>query len=61
MNNKCNFIVTKDQQTADKLLQCGVRMISDINGVYTFENKISTLHFDEIDINKVVYTNMLSL
>ena len=61
MNNKCNFIVTKDKETADKLSSCGMRLLSDINGVYIFENKISTMNFSEVDIKKVVYTNMLSL
>lgn len=61
MNNKCNFITTKDKETADMLVQYGMRLISDINGVYTFENKASTTNFCEIDSTKVVYTNMLSL
>ena len=61
MNNKCNFIVTKDKETAEKLSSCGMKLLSDINGVYTFENKTSIMNFSEIDIKKVVYTNMLSL
>ena len=61
MANKCNFIITKDKETADKLIQCGIRLLSDINNVYTFENKVSNMNFSEIDMKKVVYTNMLSL
>ena len=61
MNNKCNFVVTKDKETADKFIQCGARLLSDINVTYTYENKISNMNFDEIDMKKVVYTNMLSL
>lgn len=55
------FVTTVDKETADKLLKFGMRMISDINGVYTFENKMSNMHFNEIDAKKVVYTNMISL
>lgn len=61
MVNKCNFIITNDKETADKLIQHGMRLLSDINGVYTFENKAQIISFSEIDMKKVVYTNMLSL
>ena len=61
MNNKCNFVVTKDKETAEKLSQCGMILLSDVNGIYTFENKMSIMHFSEIDMKKIVYTNMLSL
>ena len=61
MGGKCNFIVTKDKETADRLIQCGARLLSSINGIYTFENKMSVMSFGEIDEKKVVYTNMLSL
>ena len=61
MSNKCNFIVTKDKETAEKLSQSGIRLLSDANGVYTFENKMSIMNFGEIDVKKVIYTNMLSL
>ena len=61
MNNKCNFIVTKDKETAEKLSSYGMRLLSDANGVYTFENKMSIMNFSEIDVKKVIYTNMLSL
>lgn len=61
MNSKCNFIVTQDKETAEKLSQCGIKLLSDCNGVYTFENKMSIMNFSEIDVKKIVYTNMLSL
>ena len=61
MNNKCNFIITKDKETADKLTSFGMMMLSDVNGVYTFENKMSIMNFSEIDVKKIIYTNMLSL
>ena len=61
MNNKCNFVVTKDKETAEKMSACGMRLLSDANGVYTFENKVTNMNFSEIDVKKVVYTNMLSL
>ena len=61
MGNRCNFITTKDKETADKLIQHGMRLLSDMNGVYTFENKAPIMSFSEIDMKKIVYTNMLSL
>ena len=62
MNTKCNFIVTKDKETADQLVACGLKMVANSDGVYTFANILqSTMNFSNIDVKKVVYTNMLSL
>ena len=48
MNSKCNFIVTQDKETAEKLSQCGIKLLSDCNGVYTFENKMSIMNFNYV-------------
>lgn len=55
------FVTTIDKETADKLVSCGMKPISCMNGVYTFENKMSMMNFDKIDTKKIVYTNMISL
>lgn len=61
MKNKTNFIVTTDRETADKLISEGFRLITDINGKFTFENKTTNMVFDKIDMKKIAYTNILSL
>ena len=61
MNKKSNFIVTTDKETANKLISEGFRLVTEINGAYTFENKTSGMNFDKIDSKKVAYTNILSL
>lgn len=58
---KNNFIVTTDKETADKLISEGFRLIVDINGKFTFENKTESMVFDKIDTKKIAYTNILSL
>ena len=54
MKNKSVFVVTKDKETANKLISEGLRLVTEINGTYTFENK-------PIDKKKMAYTNILSL
>lgn len=62
MKKKCMFIVTNDKKTADKLISGGLRLVSEINGTYTFENKPSNIMiFDNIDKTKMAYTNTLCL
>lgn len=61
MNKKSNFIITTDKETATKLIAEGFRVVTEINGVYTFENKPNTMSFDKIDKTKVAYSNILSL
>lgn len=62
MNTKTNFIVTKDEETANKLTVCGFRLVANMNGVYTFENKPpETMNFSDIDIKKIAYTNILTI
>lgn len=61
MKGKNNFIVTMDKETADKLISEGFRLITDINGKFTFENKATNMVFNQIDTKKIAYTNILSL
>lgn len=61
MNKKSNFIVTTDKETANKLVAEGFRLVTEINGTYTFENKPGNLVFDKVDTKKLAYTNILSL
>ena len=60
MKNKTCFIVTTDQETADKLIAEGFRLITDINGKFTFENKTANMIFNQIDTKKIAYTNILT-
>lgn len=61
MNNKSNFIITQDKETANKLISEGFRLIAEINNTYTFENKPNTMVFDNIDRTKLAFTNILGL
>ena len=61
MAKKSNFIITTDKETATKLIAEGFRVVAEINGVYTFENKPNVMVFDKIEKTKVVYSNVLSL
>lgn len=55
------FIKTTDKATADKLLVCGLKLISQIGSIYTFLNDTSKLNFDVIDKKQIVYDDKLSL
>ena len=62
MKNKSNFIVTQNKETANKLISEGFRLVTEINGTYTFENKpVDSMVFDKIDSKKMAYTNILTI
>lgn len=61
MKKKNNFIVTTDREIANKLTSEGFRLITEVNGTYTFENKPNGIVFDKINTGKMAYTNILSL
>ena len=62
MEKKSTFIVTKDKETATKLISAGLRLVTEINGTYTFENKSNdVMTFDKVDKTKVVYSNVLTI
>lgn len=55
------FIVVQDVNTANKLISAGFQIVSQINNTYTFMNVIPKhFKFENIDIKKLAYTNMLS-
>ena len=62
MSQKQNFIKTTDKETADKLMSVGFQLVSQSSSVYTFLNQIPlNFNFEEIDVKKVAYTNILSM
>lgn len=62
MKNKTNFIVTKDEETANKLIAFGLRLVTNVGGVYTFENKLpEVMNFSDIDRKKIAYTNIITI
>ena len=55
------FIVVQDADTANKLVSAGFQLVTRTNNVYTFMNVIPKhFKFENIDIKKLAYTNMLS-
>lgn len=55
---KYNFIKTSDQETREKLLAEGFKLVSQDGGVATFLND-RTLTFENTN-NKIKYSNMLT-
>lgn len=57
---KAKFIIVQDENTANKLIVSGFRMVSKINNTYTFMNIVpQCFNFEEVDIKKLVYTDRL--
>ena len=57
-----NFIKTTDEETANKLIALGFKLVSHIGNIYTFLNATSQgLNFESVDKTKIVYDNKLSL
>jgi hypothetical protein len=58
---KQNFIKTTDLETAEKLTLLGFKLVSCDGCTYTFLNQPpKNFNFENIDIKKLAYTNMLS-
>lgn len=56
------FIKTTDKITADKLSASGFNLVSNIAGVWTFQNVIPhNFSFEGFDKKKIAYTNILSI
>lgn len=55
--NKKQFILTKDAETAEKLLDTGFRLLSQSNQVWYFANCQALCFSKDIDISKIAYTN----
>lgn len=59
---KQKFIITQSVDVKNKLIANGVKLISDINGTYTFLNELpKSFTFDNTDKSKIVYSSILSL
>ena len=55
------FIVVQDVNTANKLTSAGFQIVSLTNNIYTFMNVIPKhFNFENIDIKKLAYTNVLT-
>ena len=55
------FIIVQDVNTANKLISAGFQLVSQINNTHTFMNVIPKhFKFENIDIKKLVYTNVLT-
>lgn len=62
MNNNKQFMVVQDKATADKLIAGGFQLVSSDNNTYTFINSTpQNFNFNEVDVTKIAYTNMLSI
>lgn len=60
MNKK--FIVVQDSEIANRLIASNFQLVSQVNGTYTFINKVPQhFNFSEIDAKKLAYTNILSV
>ena len=56
------FISTHDEQTAQKMIAVGFKLVSHIGSNYTFINHPpKNFNFEQFDMKKCNYTNMLSL
>ena len=55
-----NFIITKDGNTREKLLAQGYKEINNKNNVYIFMNDFQFKFMNDIDTNKIQYTNILT-
>ena len=55
------FIIVQDVDTANKLMSAGFQIVAQTNNVYTFINVIPKhFNFENIDIKKLAYTDMLT-
>ena len=55
------FIIVQDTNTANKLISAGFQIVSQTNNIYTFMNVVPThFTFENIDVKKLAYTNMLT-
>lgn len=55
---KCNFVVTKDEEAKDVLLQKGLTLVSSLNGLFIFINEPKKMQFN-FDNLHIRFTNKL--
>ena len=59
--NDAKFIIVQDLNTANKLMSAGFQIVAQVNNTYTFMNVVPKhFKFDNIDIKKLAYTNVLT-
>ena len=60
--SKQNFIMTSDISTINKLKELNFQIVEEKNGFVKFLNNSSKINFEDNDIdkNKITYTNKLS-
>ena len=59
--NNAKFIIVQDADVANQLISNGFTLVSNMNNTYTFMNVIPKhFNFENIDVKKLVYTNMLT-
>ena len=59
--NDAKFIIVQDLNTANKLISAGFQIVSTLNNTYTFMNVIPKhFNFENIDVKKLAYTNVLT-
>ena len=57
-----NFIITKNEETANKLIIAGFKLIKNNNGIWTFINgTVTNFNFEDIDKKTYTYSNKLCL
>ena len=60
--DKSKFMIVQDKVTADKLKAAGFQLVSEDNGLCVFLNTPpQNFNFDEVDIVKIGFTNILSI
>jgi hypothetical protein len=58
--NSAKFIIVRDKDVANQLITSGFNLVSNMNGTYTFMNVLPKhFNFENVDIKKLAYTNML--
>lgn len=57
-----NFIITKNEETANKFITAGFKLVGNNNGVWTFINGVVTnFNFEDIDKKTYTFSNKLCL
>ena len=60
--DKSKFMIVQDKNTAEKLKVAGFQLISETNGLCVFLNASpKNFNFDEVDLVKIGFTNILSI
>lgn len=56
------FIITQDESVSNVLLAHGFRLLSNVDGTYTFINSVpEKFNFSSIDSAKIHFTNKLNI